>query len=56
MTKHVGKGIKNSLKLLKIVNDDGEIIKTIMTRKEIEEELIRFNRTHFQKAHEMKVY
>ena len=55
MTKHVGKGIKNSLKLLKMVNDDREIIKTIIARKEIEEELIRFNKSHFQKAHETKV-
>jgi len=56
MIKHVGKGMKNSLKFLKIVNDDGEIIKIIIARKEMEEELIRFNKSHFQKAYEMKVY
>ena len=55
MTKHAGKGMKNSLKLLKIVNDDGEIIKIIMARKEIEEKLIKFNRSHYQKANETKV-
>ena len=56
MTKHVGKGLKSSLKLLKIVNNNGKIIKTIMARKEIEEELIRFNRSYYQKVHKTKVY
>ena len=56
ITKHVRKGLKSSLKLLKVVNDAGEIVKIITARKEIEEELIRFNRIHYKKAHEMKVY
>ena len=41
---------------MKIVNNDREIIKIITARKEIEEELIRFNRSHYQKAYETKVY
>ena len=48
--------MKSSLKLLKIVNDAREIVKIIIAKKEIEEELIRFNRIHYQKVHEMKVY
>ena len=54
--KYIRKGPKSRLKLLKVVNNSGEIIKIIMARKEIEDKLIRFNRIHYQKVHEMKVY
>ena len=54
--KHMGKGLKSSLKLLKVVNDSGQIVKRITARKEIEDELMSFNRIYYQKAHEMKVH
>ena len=56
MMKHAGKGPKSSLKLLKVVNDLGQIVKIITARKEKEDELMSFNRIHYQKAHEIKVY
>ena len=56
MTKHVGKGLKSSLKLLKVVSNSEQIVKTITARKEIEDELMSFNRIHYQKVHEMKVH
>ena len=56
MTKYIRKGLKSSLKLLKIKNDSREIVKIIIARKEIEKKLIRFNRIYYQKAHGTKVY
>ena len=47
MMKHMGKGLKSSLKLLKVVNDSGQIVKMITARKEIEDELMSFNRIHY---------
>jgi len=47
---------KNALKKLRIRNMSTNSINTYYERKEIEEELIRFNRKHFSKAKETVAY
>ena len=47
---------KNSLKKLRIVDEENKAMKTCYERRDIENELIRFNCKHFSKAKETPVY
>ena len=49
LTKFVGRGAKDFLKRLHQINEDGEITKTHFTRKEIEEQLMNYNKKHCKK-------
>ena len=55
MTKHVGKGVNGSLKILHEKDEDMRIIKTHTKRKNIEEETIKHNTRHFSMAIETKM-
>ena len=56
LTKHVGKGEKNSLKRVKVVNEQNEIIKECQDRHDIETEIARYNKQHFRQAFSSKAY
>ena len=56
ITKHLGKGVNVSLKILHEKDEDMRIIKTHTKRKDIEEEIIKHNTKHFSMAIETKMY
>ena len=56
MTKFLSKGIRGSLRKVHIINETNEIIKTLISRKEIEDEIINYNRNHLKQAHHTKIY
>jgi len=56
LTKHAGKGVKGNLKRLHIVDERNQIVKTVIQKEQIEQEIKRFNEHHFKKAHQTIVY
>ena len=56
VSKHIGKGVKGSLKRLYIVNENGEIVKTHIDKETIEEQIQNHKVKHFTKAHSSKMY
>ena len=56
LSRHAGKGSRQSLKRLCINSNDNERSKIIVKREEIEQEIMLFNTKHFKKAHVLKVY
>ena len=56
MIKYLGKGVKEALRKLHIRNDQQEIIKTLIDRKEIETAIIQYNRKYLNQAHNTLVY
>ena len=56
MTKFLGKGVRESLCKVHIVNETNKIIKTLTSRNEIENEIITYNRNHLKQAHHTKTY
>ena len=50
LTKNVGKGVKNSLKRVKVVNQKNEVEKECHDRSSIEHEVSEHNIKHFRKA------
>jgi len=56
LTKHAGKGVKGNLKRLHIVNENDQIIRTIIDKENIEKTIKEFNEKHFQKAHQSIAY
>lgn len=56
MTKTVGKGDKNPLTRVNVVNDDNEVIDTYLDRAKIKQHVSRFNRNHYYKAKNTPVY
>ena len=56
ITKHVGRGVNVSLKILHEKNKKWKIIKTHATRKAIKDEIINHNQKHFAMAVRRKVH
>ena len=50
LTKHMGKGMKLRLKLLKVHSNNGNTEKILYERNEIERALLHYNYKHFSKA------
>ena len=48
LTRHVGKGEKNSLKKVKLVNKNNKVIKECYDRASIEREIAEYNKKHFR--------
>ena len=51
LSRHAGKGQRDSVKRLHEANENQEIVETHVERKKIEEELMKHNISHFQQAH-----
>ena len=47
---HVGKGKKGALRRLYLVNNKGEIEKTVLEREKIEHEISEYNKKHYKKV------
>ena len=56
LSRGVGKGERNSLKRVRIMNDNGEIIKEVQDRESIEQEIVEYNVKHFRQAFASKAY
>jgi len=54
LTKHLGKGEKESLTRLHKKNENREIIKTHLNREEIKEKLIEYNEKYLKKSAQLK--
>ena len=52
LTRHAGKGARDSFKIVHDVDDNIKIIKTHVNREWIEDEISKFNVKHFIKAHD----
>ena len=55
LSRHVGKGLKDNIKRLQIVNDDDSKV-TLIKREEIESRIREHNTNHFKKAHRSIAY
>ena len=47
---HMGKGKKGVLRRLHLVNNEGEIEKTVLEREKIEYEISEYNKKYYKKA------
>ena len=47
LTKLIGKGEKHSLKRVKVIGEDGQVIKECQDRDEIETEIAKYNKKTF---------
>jgi len=56
LTKHAGRGVRGNIKRLYQVDFNNKIISTFLDCKSIKEEIIKYNKHHFQKAHNTEVY
>ena len=56
LTKHAGKGTKDNLKRLHIINKNQTIERTIIGKEQIECEIMKFNENHFQQAHTSEMF
>ena len=56
LTKHIGKGEKNSLKRAKVLNERNEVIKEYQDKLSIEQEIAKYNKKHFRKAYSSNAY
>jgi len=56
LSQGVGKGERNSLKRVRIINENGEIIKEVQDRESIEQEIVEYNIKHFRQAFASKAY
>ena len=56
LIKHIGKGVRGSLKTVYVVDQDQKIVKTLIVKESIEEEKIKHNKNYFTKPHKTKVY
>ena len=56
ITRHIGKGDRDGIKRLHVVNEDNQIIKTSINREQIEEEIIMYNEQHLKQAHSSIMY
>ena len=56
LTKHIGKGEKNSLKKVKVVNENNEVVKEYYDRASIEREIAAYNKKHFRQAYSSKAF
>ena len=56
LSRHVGKGMRESMKRLKIVGSNKVHDECIVDREKMEEKIMDYNRKHFKKAHSSKVY
>ena len=56
LTTHIGRGAKNSLKKLHIVNENEQIINTLMNKEKIEEAISQHNTSHYQQAMQTPIY
>ena len=50
LTKHIGRGPKNSLKRVHISNENNNIVKTLIQKEEIERVIIQHNINHYSQA------
>ena len=44
------------MRKLYVKNDEGQIVKTYISRTDIEQAIIAYNKNHFQQAHNTRVY
>jgi len=56
LTKQVGRGNKYSLKRVKVVNSNNEVVRECNDRASIEEEISNYNKKHFRKAYLSKAF
>ena len=56
LTKQVGKGNKQSLKRVKVVNEANGFVNEFHDRKSIEEEIAKYNKKHFRKAYSSQAF
>ena len=56
MTKHIGKGTKKSLIRVYEKDNNNKIIKTCIGKEDIVNAIMKYNKAHFKKACESKVY
>ena len=48
LTKYIRKGEKNSLKRIRILNENNEIVKEYQDRRNIKYEIAQFNKKYFR--------
>jgi len=56
LTKLIGKGEKHSLKRVKVIGEDEQVIKECQDREEIENEIAKYNKQHFRQAYTLKAF
>ena len=56
LTKHIGKGEKNSLKRVKVLNERNEVIEECQDKLSIEQEIAKYNKKYFRKAYSSNAY
>jgi len=56
LTKNIGRGENKSLTSIQIKDKSGKVTKCIYNRKEIEDEIITFNKSHYKKAYKSKAF
>ena len=56
ITKHIGKGVRSSLNILYIKDEQNQIVKTVTKRVDIKQAIIKHNRKHFQIVYQILVY
>ena len=50
LSRHVGKGLRDTIRRLHVQNEHKEVIETLIKREDVENRLIEFNANHFKKA------
>ena len=56
LTKHIGRGPKNSLKRVHIPNENNSIERTLVQKEEIEQVIIQHNIKHYSQALDTPMY
>ena len=56
MTRYIGKGERGNLRIIHIKDNENKIVKILTNRYDIENAIIDYNKSHFQQAHQIKVY
>ena len=56
LSRHAGKGQRNSIKRLHEANNNDEIVETCVERSKIENELMKYDKIHFTQAHRTIAY
>jgi len=56
LTTHIERGAKNSLKKLHIINENEQIINTLVNKEKIEEAISQHNTSHYKQAMQTTMY
>lgn len=56
LSRHVGKGKRETMKRLQIPSSDGSEDEYVIDREKMENKIMEYNRSHFKKAHNSKVF